>query len=458
MKRKLKHIVFLLFVSSFFTFCFGQQNDKENELKVNESLYEEVQRYIGYEDLMYRYTSVPYDVNINMNLNGYFVEIGYLLLMFIPILLLILLRNKSFYFYGFMFCLLMMLIVSVGNGVVLGPTGERVNNDPESIQQFLAQGQNASTNLTAQIYGIVKKLYKPFESLSNSISGNFDHVSYPFMFILFLLGVFLVYRASDKLPKIDRYLSLFLMLYGFLWAMFSGGIIWYGFLVLPLGLILIFRHFLSKKEKNKSIRLFKQITFGFALSVWLLLCYVARISNIQIIHDGAGKNLIDQPTLYHLAGIIDESQVYDSYFNNLSSALAQINAEDESLIYRVGTMFPLLIENNDTRLYTDTLLKLFKTIQNKHNSKESITTILKNAGFKYILLGLNIPAEDKTPEKSLTKKFNEFTQILYDNPQIQLLATNRIINKSNDPNNPVLEYNVFGKVYAYGNYAIFAIK
>jgi len=322
----------------------------------------------------------------------------------------------------------------------------------------MAENTASAPNMSAKIYTGVRKLYAPFEYISEKISGDFDHVSYPFMFILFLLGVLLVYRASDKLPKIDRYLSLFLMLYGFMWAMFSGGIIWYGFLVLPLGLMLVFRHFLSRKEKNKSIRIFKSIIFTSALSIWLVLCYVARISNIQIIHDGAGKNLIDQPTLYHLAGIIDENQVYDSYFNNLSTALASINAEDQSLIYRVGTMFPLLIENNDNRLFTDTLLKLFKTIQNRHPSKEAITTILKNAGFKYILLGLNIPAEDKTPEKSLTKKFNEFTQILFDNPQIQLLATNRIINKSNDPNNPILEYNVFGKVYAYGNYAIFEIK
>jgi len=458
MKNRGYHIIILIFISSCFNFCTGQENNKDKELKVNESLYEEVQRYIGYEDLIYRYTSVPYDVNVNMNLNGYFVEIGYLLLMFLPILLLTLLRKHSIYFYGFMASLFIMLIISVGNGVVLGPTGERINNDPASVESFLAENTTGGPELTGIIYLFVNKLYKPFEAISKKVSGNFDHVSYPFMFILFIIGVLLVYKATEKLPKIDRYLSLFLMLYGFMWALFSGGIIWYGFLVLPLGLILVFRHFLSRKEKDPTIRIFKNIIFTGALSIWLVLCYVARVSNIQIIHDGAGKNLIDQPTLYHLAGIIDENQVYDSYFNNLSSALVKINAEDQSLIYRVGTMFPLLIENNDIRLYTDTLLKLFKTIQNRNNTKEGITAILKRAGFKYILLGLNIPAEDKTPEKSLTKKFNDFTQILYDNPEIQLLSTNRIINKSNDPNNPILEYNVFGKVYAYGNYAIFEIK
>jgi len=84
MGKKLYHITLFIFFLACTFQSFGQDKKLEQKENVNESLYEEVQRYIGYEDLIYRYTSVPYDVNVNMNLNGYFVEIGYLLLMFLP--------------------------------------------------------------------------------------------------------------------------------------------------------------------------------------------------------------------------------------------------------------------------------------------------------------------------------------------------------------------------------------
>jgi hypothetical protein len=46
---------------------------------------EEIQRYIGYESLPLRYTSLPIDTTLNSNLNIQAIDIGFLFLMFFPI-------------------------------------------------------------------------------------------------------------------------------------------------------------------------------------------------------------------------------------------------------------------------------------------------------------------------------------------------------------------------------------
>jgi len=60
----------------------------EGEIQ-KELIFEEIQRYLGYETLPVRYLSLPYDVTMNANVDAYYVEIGFLMLMFIPLILVI---------------------------------------------------------------------------------------------------------------------------------------------------------------------------------------------------------------------------------------------------------------------------------------------------------------------------------------------------------------------------------
>ena len=73
----------------------AQSNVKEaSENIVNDAKREEIQRYFGYELLLYRYLSLPYDVSTNVNQQGNFVDIGVLYILFIPILIVLLLRRR----------------------------------------------------------------------------------------------------------------------------------------------------------------------------------------------------------------------------------------------------------------------------------------------------------------------------------------------------------------------------
>jgi len=56
------------------------QNTKEElggEVKVEATKQEEIHRYMGYERLLPKYVSLPYDVNMNTNVQGAFIDIFY---------------------------------------------------------------------------------------------------------------------------------------------------------------------------------------------------------------------------------------------------------------------------------------------------------------------------------------------------------------------------------------------
>ena len=66
-----------------------QENSEEVETIESNTRREELQRYFGYEKVLYRYLTLPYDVSINTNQSGNYVDIGFIFIIFIPIILLL---------------------------------------------------------------------------------------------------------------------------------------------------------------------------------------------------------------------------------------------------------------------------------------------------------------------------------------------------------------------------------
>ena len=62
--------------------------DKKRKKRLNESISEDLHRFMGYEILPTRYLSLPYDVFIKSNISKHFTDIGFLFLLLFPILFL----------------------------------------------------------------------------------------------------------------------------------------------------------------------------------------------------------------------------------------------------------------------------------------------------------------------------------------------------------------------------------
>ena len=83
--------------------------DQADALEVEDARREEIQRYFGYEDLVYRYITIPYDLSMQTNQQGRFVDVGYALFALLPISLLIFAYRKKRLFYAILTCTLLYL-------------------------------------------------------------------------------------------------------------------------------------------------------------------------------------------------------------------------------------------------------------------------------------------------------------------------------------------------------------
>ncbi|NNF21077.1 MAG: hypothetical protein HKN67_03985 [Saprospiraceae bacterium] len=429
----------------------------------SDSKREEVQRYFGYELLLYRYLSLPYDVSLNVNEHGSFVEIGYLYVIFFPILLLFLSRKKLFYFLGVLSFTLFSWIISTSNSFVYSDSKGKINTSIEAIDAYLqAEGSSLETIsvLMAHISRISLVLYKPFLALGESVSGNKDGVTYPVIIIIFLLGSLLLNHITRKEKTIYRLFFTLFWVYSFFWFAFAGGIIWYGYILLLLGIFLI--NILLRKLKEEDPLIGKYLDYSFLVlgTVWIILGFMTRLSSIQDVSypSEIGKGLINAAFYEYGLGKIKKNETIDKAYPNASAGLNVINQDPEGLVWRVGTRFTYFISNNTERVFMDNQLGLFYELYKKYPNQNQLTDVFKASNVKYIIVDLYTHQIDKTPQKTLTEKYRQLLIFLMNNPRAQLLATDRILQTRNANNNIEYIYGVFGEVYQFGSYAIYQLN
>ena len=435
---------------------------EKNPQANSNTLVEELQRFFGYENpILSRYISLPYDVSINTNVSGFHVEIGFLLLMFLPILLLLGLGKRPFLGILTMLGCLLLLVISTSNSFIFSPSYQVVKSNGPNIDRYLAKIEFWDTPvgyLCGHIYRICIDIYEPIKYIFSFISGAKDAITYPIFLALFVFFFYLIQKRTEHHSLTRRTIIAFLLLYWFFWLMMSGGIVWYGYLVLPLGILLL----LSASEKYKiDGSKTKKIVFGtmFAfMMIWVGLTYVVRISHIQQVNRNAGKYLLNAAVVQYQAGVFSEQQVFDYYLKNVNDAIEQINSEDESLIYRAGTAFSFFIRKNDKRVMNDNLFGFFQSLNRRYKNKSTIAKVLKASNFRYIIVDLNAAGFDQTPDQSVKRKFNKFMDFLKQNPDLSLLATNRTVKKKDKDGNTYVVNDVFGEVQYRGSYAVYEIK
>lgn len=438
------------------------QQDELSHVDKADAKKEEIQRYIGYEDLLFRYLSLPYDSSVNVNLTANFVDIGFLYLMFLPLIFVILIRHRSKTLAIIISVLcISMLLIATSHSYIYNPlTGQGVKTDNGVILQEFNEDFSTMpvATIVSKMYTVTNKLFTPFRLIGEKVTGQTDHFTYPFLLLLFVLtGYFMYTFLKDRKSNALITVGFLFFNYSFFWLVLSSGIIWYGFLMLSLGFTLII--LMLRKLKEREPFHYKWINFSFITMsiVWIIMSFVLRIGNINGGTQGPLRGVGPfHPILYdYSSGAKTEKDVLDRLYPGFYDTIEKINKDPEAKIYQVGTSFKYFLENNHQRVQADNQLGLYNALTEKYPDKNELVDVFKASGFKYLIIDFNTVTIDKTGNRSLSKKYASFMNFIKDNPRTRLINTNRII-ELNDPNTGQTNryYAIFGKQIFAGSYAI----
>ncbi len=421
---------------------------------------EEIQRYFGYDNTFTNYATLPYDTCIGVNEKGKFVDLGYYMIALIPLMWMLgFLYRRRFLFFAIGIVMILYLAFAMSNSLILDSTyayhepdktewKNFYNRDNLSWDQWiLARTYQASSFISAPMNNLLKK---------NEVLN--ARGTYLVLFLMFILALFAVLKKDAF--TLEKIIYLTILIYGFYWLILSGGIVWYGFLLIPLALAIIgYKLKQYEKDSSSSHAVMRFLTWS-SLIIWALLIFVTRISNInvsrQLPEEHLGKTIVESNLFYYATGLLDADQTLDNSFRNISNALKTINATDE-FIFMVGTSFSFDIVDNQRRIFFDNTLANFLTLRKEFVDKRVLADAFKASGFRYIVVDLNTNTLDQTPEKSLTQKFKILLEFLYLNPKLELIATDRVVEYADANGNTRRKEDVFGKIVHRGSYAIYEI-
>lgn len=435
----------------------NETEEIQSLLKAASPVREEIQRYIGYEDLLPRYISLPYDVTMNTNVKGVYIDIGFLLLMLLPLVFIIGFRQNPWLNMTFISLLILMLTISV-------PTAYSINHSIPitEVGAHLAQYFDNNTFWTAPFaylatvfYQFFNFLYTFLHPLLDTITGQSDYITYPFLIGLFIAAFFLIEQKIQHSAMVTRAISHFLYFFGFLWFLLSAGIPWYGLLMIPMGIVFAVIALQQKMPAPfSSYRINKNFLLGISI-IWVMMAFVYRMASYNPLNEAAAQQAIYPIVLQYASGTVNEKKMLQTVFPQFETALKEINKEEESLVYRVGTYMPFFIKKNDKRVFTDNQLGFFQALLTKYINKYELALVLKASGYRYIVVDLKTAEIDQTPEKSLTNKFKLFISFLYENPALELIATDRMAMGKNGQ----VKYDLFAEnPTRNGSFAVFRIK
>ncbi|MEY3368137.1 MAG: hypothetical protein RI973_1292 [Bacteroidota bacterium] len=426
----------------------------------------EIQRYMGYETTPMRYLSLAYDATMNINEQVALLEIGFLVLMFLPLVVLLGFKNNPLPRFLVILSSILLLTIASSNSYLLNDKQEKIKTDSKNLEEFLANTsfeQDPFGYLTASGYKLAGPVGESLERmLSQFVKNDQDTITYPILLSLVALFSLLAFsRVRNQHPAIQG-LCLFSFIYTFFWLLLSAGIVWYGFLALPLLWLCIVRFFATSTEGKKDMdRHLSRYAFYAMTFVFIAMGLGQRFTGIKMglaMEDPMiGKRMFDPAHLKYICGDMDEKKVIEAFYPDLTRALDEINRDRSALIYNVGTRFNFFIAENDRRIFKDNQLDYFNQMVKKFPTKQEFTAALSNAGVKFVMVDYYTPSADKTPEQSLVERYKNFMYLFYENPQVELLATDRLV-KLNVNGQQQIVKGVFGDAHQFGHYAIFKIK
>jgi len=440
--------------------------EEENVININElendGIREELQRYFGYEDLLFRYLTLPYDINQNVNQTGRHVDNGYIYLALLPLMLLVLLYKRKRWFYACMILSILYLFICFSFSRLGKANGRFITISDENWSEFIANGEKGvGGEFLALSYDIGSMIASPIVSILGSLTGSTDHISYPVLFTIFIVLLWLVSSGKLISKSYSQTVGVITVSFFMLWWLLSSGIIWYGFLMYPLLLSLLLRGIKRSKIylSEAVLPVFRTIAMA-ALIIWTCMAFVSRISNVDQINVDAknsGEGIASTMLMLYSAGLITADECREISAPNVAKAIEALNS-DNRLIMRVGTHLEFEIRDNHLRVMEDNTLGLLFEYYKQHRDKIEFIAHLKSLGYGYIVLDLNTPLLDRTPEQSLKKKYQLILSHIYQNPKIRLVTTDREVVFTNSNGVRSQAFRVIGEEYLnYGSYAVYEI-
>ena len=446
----------------------AEQGQKTAVIK-KAAVREDMHRFMGYEILPIRYLSLPFDVFMKNNVAAFFVDVGFLLLMLLPILFLFPIRNVPIKRRGLLTAVViglcsLLMIISLSSAFL----NQNNLTNPDAGLSLLASktsdgflgGMSDVVNCTAlNIYAVIYPLISSF-------SGESDSITYPILVLLFLSLIFLVHTRIKTHSRETKSIIFLIVTYAFLWWILGSGAAWYGIFLFCVPYIFLIRGMSNQGEEQGSKWDFKKLSSYSKRSnllllftvAWMFLAFTHRAANYNPIDEERAKHIYIPPFIEYQIGNISKEQLLNSSFSSVVEIERLLNKNEKSLVYRVGTQMKFFITKNDKRVVDDTFLDLFQKLIQQFKNKQRVIEALKINNVEYIVLDLALAQNDQTPDKSLTRKFTNLLNTLYNNPLVELSLTNRKI-KLNDTGEEV--FGVFqdrGTITQAGNFAVFRIK
>jgi hypothetical protein len=390
------------------------------------AIREEIGRYGGYEKGSLRFLTLPYDLTTNINVKGLYVDIGFLLLLMLPLLFLF--RRGNLLPVNL---LIILMMIAVSGLSILTFLEQQLGSDHGVIQKFLAENQmNEPDSPFEYLYSFISETLGRVGLFFDGFAGSLIRTNSLALSILTLLlvAVFFAFREKISQEKLENQSTgMVLLLFSFFWLLYGAGIVWYGYLMFA-GFMLLMVAALYRASKQG---IFGKGLYYFGLGaflIWGLLSLTYRMTGNMPNNERTASRIEDPNMTAYKMGKLDERQVLKQINPAIPSVLSHLNRTDSDLIYRAGTLIHYFIRKNDKRVFIDNQLDVFNQIYNRAG-KDKLRTVkgLRAMQYRYLLIDLNTPTIDRTPDKSLTRKYNTLIAFVTDNPKATLIETDRLI-------------------------------
>ncbi|MDF1695715.1 MAG: hypothetical protein P1U56_07795 [Saprospiraceae bacterium] len=441
---------------------------KKSDRNRNKAVSEDLHRFMGYEKTPIRYLSLPYDVFVKTNIPKFFTDVGYIILLLLPVLFLFPGKEdmdwKSFLSkFTFIGLSTLLLLISIPSAFLNFNNLSQPNKGLELLKANEPIG--FLSTMSDSINSTFLTMYEPINRWVVANIGFSDSITYPLLILLFIILLSMVFHRIKKHNKTTQSTILFLITYFFLWWILGSGAPWYGILIFSIPLIFIFRNIsngLNETEENsngmnwgKTIK--KYGVLG-AASIFILLAFVLRTTNYTPVDKQRAQQLYYNAILEYQMGNRNNDKLMDYHFPNVRQFVKRINRDKKSLVYLIGSPFMYFIDKNDSRVLSDTYMDFFDRLIQQYKTKDKVIAKLKEEGFTYIVFDLNMFSYDLTPEKTLTRKFINFMNTLYNNPGVELVSTDRKLKLYDSGEEVFAVFQDKGSILQSGTVAIFRIK
>ena len=434
---------------------------------------EEIKRYLGYEPPFWLYSSLAYDMSMNVNIpNLRYLDVGFLFLLFIPLLLLIDPTATRPLWAMLLLVAVAITWLALTLYSIYAPTGQSLELASifENLVNYFNQHPGGNDSIFRRFYAA---LLGPILWLANQLGSVYRRCSTIAMegivtILLFFVGcLYLLLRNRlREMPQSFKLFLGFLLVYLLLWWLLGNAIIWYAmplFVILPI----VFVYLLQFPEKFMGVRfqrfssIFIGLVLGLSLGINTLTYFTSSFPG-----DVDQKLLFRWPFVDFMTSGKTQEQDVLKYFNPLmKDALDIMNTEEYANIYKVNTHYGFHIKANDVRVFNDPVLEKFNFITSRLDDDSEFFDVLKANDFKYILFDLRTGSVDSSPEKSLRKKFINLADLLVTSNKVQLLITDNYVQ---DPNASIVKLpngkkvnarqGLLGQTISLGNFALFEIR